>query len=543
MLSQTVVRLISITLFLTALLTNSAAAQTETQHHSGRLDDTNPEAAYTFMMQAGESVVISAEAAGDNLDTILALYDPNDKLVSQNDDRNAFSLDSALGYTAITGGEYRVTVSRYDYFESGSGGDYNLMIEIGDETVLRQLKALSKVAFSGPERVIDTAHFRIHYTVEGSDAATNEYAQAVAETMEEIWHIQIEQIGWPAPPDDGEQGGNSRLDVYLMDLMDDTGDGPLGTTKGIGDIGDNPFTQPIEQYAISSVMRIENDFSETSQDDRGAVALMRATAAHEFHHAVQHGYDYGDAHLWYHEATATWMETVTFPKDEDATIYVDYNYHYPELCFGTASDPNDGMLMYGDWLFMQSLVDVYGSAIIRQLWERLAVDEGFAAMENTLRPHEDTIPAALARYRIQNLVRNYKFAPDFDGATVWLEGRITGTGRSDYTGIQELGANYVALAVPPGTYRVQLVNEPSGMLQVWAVGITGDQASSSLLGRDGVVSTSGSAYTYLVVFNTAYDDDVNDCRFQPYGLDVSATTGVPAPIDRIWDAKYFQPLK
>jgi hypothetical protein len=533
-----IVRFLSAALFISMLLTGAVSAQT-TERHSGRLDESTPEVAYTFILQAGESVVISAEALSGILDTVLALYDPNDKLVSQNDDRNAFSFDSALGFTAELAGTYRVTVSRYDY---GDTGGYSLTIETGDESILRQLKALSKVAFTGPERVIDTLHFRVHYTLEGGDATTSAYAQAVADTMEEIWQIQIDQIGWPSPPDDGEQGGNSRLDVYLMDLMDDTGDGPLGTTKGIGDFGDNPHTTAPEEYAISSVIRIESDFAETTQDGTEAIGLMRATAAHEFHHAIQHGYDYGDTHLWYHEATSTWMETITFPKDQDATGYVDYNYRYPELCFGTETDPEGGMLVYGDWLFMQSLVDVYGSTIIRRLWETLAVDEGFAALENVLRQHSDTVPAALARYRIQNLVRSYKFAPDFEEATVWLEGRITGMGRWDYTGMQELGANYLALVVPPGTYQVRLADDTSGMLQVWAVSVTGNQAASSLLGRAGLVAT-GAPYTYLVVFNTAYDEEVNDCSYQPYTLEISAAAGTPAPVNRVWDAKYFLPLK
>ncbi|MCB9450412.1 MAG: PPC domain-containing protein [Anaerolineaceae bacterium] len=530
-------RLTTLAILSVILFTGTVYAQT--QHFSGSLDDSRPEATYTFTLAAGESVVIRADAADSYFDTVLTLNDPNGKTVSYNDDRNAFSLDPALGYTAVTTGEYTITIRRYSFDDSGA---YELTIETGDETVLRQLKALNKVAFSGPERIIDTDHFRIHFTLEGNDSTTIDYAQAVADTMEEIWQIQIDRIGWPAPPNDGDNGGNSRLDVYVMDLMDAEGYGPLGTTKGIGDAGDNPNTTAVEQYAVSSVMRIENDFSESSQADRDPITLMRATAAHEFHHAIQHGYDLGDQFLWYHEATSTWMETITFPKEEDATVYVEFNYEYPELCLGTAN-PEYSQLMYGDWMFMQSLVDVYGSGIIQRLWERIAADEGFDALAKTLSEHGDTIPAAVARYRIQNLVRDYKFAPDFGGATVWLEDRITAARQWDFNGVQELGANYVALTLPPGTYRVHLANDTSGMLEMWAVTIKHDQAASSYLGRDGVVAIGSTGYTYLIILNTAYDDDVSDCHFQPYTLDVRATTDTPAPIERIWDAQYFLPLK
>ncbi|MBZ0276812.1 MAG: PPC domain-containing protein, partial [Anaerolineae bacterium] len=464
-------------LVIIALMSGTVFAQTQRADYTGSLDDRVTEMVYTFSMRAGESVVISADATSGDLDTMLELRDPDRKVVADNDDRNPFSLDSALGYTAVVGGNYEVTITRYARSEGDTSGTYALRIEVGDESVLRLLKAFSKVAFSGPERVMDTTHFRIHYTVEGNDAVTPAYIQAVADTMEEVWHIQIDQIGWPAPPDDGEEGGNSRFDVYLMDLIDDTGDGPLGTTAGIGSVGDNPNTPTIEEYAISSVMRIENDFAESQQNDRDPISLMRATAAHEFHHAIQHGYDYGDAHTWYHESTSSWMETITFPKDEDASVYVPYNFEYPELCFGTDSDP-DGQLMYGDWLFMQSLADVYGNGVIKRLWENISQNEGFDSLTATLREHGDTIPAALARYRIQNLMRNYKFAPDFEAASVWLEGTISRVGRQDFTGVQELGANYVALTMPPGTYSVRLVNDSSDMLEMWTVQVTGTQAQS-----------------------------------------------------------------
>lgn len=532
-------RMIATLLFVVVAGVGLASAQDLT--YSGYIDGAVPSKSYTFEMQAGQSALITAEATSGDLDTYLTLYDPSGVSVAENDDRSAGEiLDSALGYTAAVGGTYTITVSRYE--PGDSSGNFVLNITIGDESVLAGLDSLLRVRLSGPELVYDTEHFRVHYTFDGEDATNEIYLDHVVRTMEEIWRIQIERLGWPVPPPDDTRGGDERFDIYLVDLIGD-GDGIFGYASPEDNFGDNPNTPTVEVYATSSYLAIENDFAEVAADDAEAVQLMRATAAHEFHHAIQFGYDINDAHNWYYEATAVWMEVITFYKEEDATGYVEYNYEYPELCFGTTADPGDGQLQYGDWLFLQSLSDVHGVEIVPKLWANIGEYEGFEALERTLARYDDDLPTAVARYRVQNLVRDYDLAPEFR-ATVWLENTIDAPGRWTFTGqgIQELGANYFAFYMPPGVYQISLSGD-SGGLQLWAIGIQGTQAVEIPLGRGGILSTQGYDYVYLMVFNPVYDEDVNDCVYGSYMIEVRPASGQPAVSTHTWDAANFQPLQ
>ncbi|MBZ0288946.1 MAG: hypothetical protein K8I30_15115, partial [Anaerolineae bacterium] len=141
----------------------------------------------------------------------------------------------------------------------------------------------------------------------------------------------------------------------------------------------------------------------------------------------------------------------------------------------------------------------------------------------------------------QNIVRDYKFAPQFDGATGWLSDNIDGIGRMDGYGVQELGANYIAFNPPRGTYRVNLVDDSA--LELWAVGINGKEASVVPLGHGGTISNQDYDYMYLMVFNPAYPDDLADCVYTNYNLDVSPASAALTPVAQTWDAKYFLPLQ
>ncbi|MBZ0280625.1 MAG: PPC domain-containing protein [Anaerolineae bacterium] len=511
--------------------------------YSGRLGSNNPGDDYNFVLKAGESVLIVAEATSGDLDTIITLEDPNGTVVGENDDRNDDSLDSVLGFTATIGGTYTLTIRNYD--GQSNSGSYSLTITVGDSSVLEPLNELTALELSGPQQLIDTEHFRIHYTLRGEDETTEAFAQEVAKTMEEIWRIQIEQQGWPAPISDGLMGGDGRLDVYLKDLLDGDGSGALGITRP-GDLyGDNPSTVAIEQYASSSLILLDNDFEEIADKDYPAVRYMRATAAHEFHHAIQQGYDAADPFTWYYEATAAWMETQTFPKDQDATDYVSYNYEYPELCFGTENDPAEGLLMYGEWTFLQSLVDAHGRKVMPQLWENMALYDGFETLESALLPYDDTVPGALARYRLQNIVRDYKFATFFDSDTIlWMEDSINSTGRwrPDGEGVQELGANYYELDLNAGAFTVDLAGD-NGQLELWALGVRDEEAEAFALGRGGIVNTAGFDHVYLMVFNPDYDNNLNNCRYAEYTLQVGAGNEDMPPATYTFNARYFAPLK
>lgn len=506
---------------------------------TGSLDETRSSASHQFDFQAGDTVLIIARAASGDLDTVLTLQAVDGEALAENDDYNPDTLDSALAYSITETGVYTIMVESY---EGASYGDYTLTITIGDDTLFTILEAMRRIQLSGAVLIRETPHFSIHYTLEGADDTTERYVDALAEAAEEVWTLQIEQMGWPAPPPDGEQGGDDRYDIYIASLKKSDGY-TMGYTQPGDTVGDNPNTRTREIYASESYIVIENDFSEERDTDLDPISLMRATLTHEFSHAIQFGYDYADAHSWYYEATATWIETITMPNNQDATGYVSLNYDYPELCFGTTAAPDDGQLPYGDWLFIQSLVDVHGDGVVQDLWDAIATYEGFEALEETLADYGETIQQALVRYRVQNLARDYALAPEF-GATVWLENIIRNTGSWTFTGkgVQEFGANYFYLKRPPGLYDIQLTDD-GRTLNLWVIGVRSNVAEAFDLRRGGTIDTHGYDYVYLMVFNPIYDDNLDDCVYRSYNIDVQIGSETPQPpVTLTFDAANFEPL-
>ena len=533
-------RLMLIVLFTVSGLSAAVAQQISETRFDGYLDDQVPNKTYPISLDAGQAVLVVTETIDGDLDTVVSVYGPDGNLVAQNDDRAEDTLDSALGYIAETSGLHKVVIERYE--GSNSSGHYRLRIVIGDESVLDELASLTRVQLSGTPQIYKSPNFRIHYTLEGVDAALSEdYVQQVAQAAEDAWAIEVGEMGWPMPPGDGVLGGDSRFDIYIMDLLG-AGEEALGYAVPDVVVGDNPNTPAEETYASGSYLVVENDFDGASDELASELGLMRATVMHEMNHVLQFGFDAADAHNWMYEATATWMETAAAGKDQDATGYVIDAYQYPELCFGTIDDPNEGAVQYGEWPFIQMMVDDLGPDSVVRYWDNVAAYEGWASLEQTLAPENVTLPDFVARYRLKNLARDYNLAPLFD-ATVWLENTITAVGRWTFTGegIQELGANYFRFSAPAGIYYAGLVND-DGALQLFAAGIVNGQVDAIPLGRGGTFDSANYDDVYLMVFNPAYDDDLTDCIYLSYAIDVETSKNTPALFTFSFPATHYEAL-
>ena len=119
-------------------------------------------------------------------------------------------------------------------------------------------------------------------------------------------------------PGDRRRGGDSRFDVYLAEL---------------GNRGLFGYCTPErrvrgERFAASSYCVLDNDFARRQFGEPRGDSL-RVTAAHEFFHAIQFGYDFRED-PWLLESTATWIE-------ETFADRVDDNRRY--LRFGTVRRP------------------------------------------------------------------------------------------------------------------------------------------------------------------------------------------------------------
>ena len=224
------------------------------------------------------------------------------------------SLNSRIAYIAPQEGSYRINVARVD---SSTSGHYELDVEVGSESILDY-----DVTMSGSKQTTDTEHFRFHYTLSGEDAVSATFLAAITRAFENAWHVEIDKMGWPAPPSDGVMGGNALYDIYVINSIG-AGEDALGYTSPEALVVNNPNTPEKERYASTSYIAIDNDFHDLDFSvGQDAVTEMRTTAIHEFNHAIQFGYDGAEPHTWLAEATAVWLESVGAGKDQDATGYI-----------------------------------------------------------------------------------------------------------------------------------------------------------------------------------------------------------------------------
>jgi len=207
------------------------------------------------------------------------------------------------------------------------------------------------------------ASFCVHYvpTTTDAPAATDldvdgvpDWVERTLAELESVLAFETATMGYRPPPTDGIKGGSGLFDVYL---------------KNVGSAGlygfCAPETQtPGERFVYSGYCVFDNDFSEFPL---GSEASLGVTAAHEFFHAIQFGYD-ATEDRWLLESTATWMEE----RYADA---IDDNRQY--LRFGQLGRPRTpldlfdptGGAQYGNWLFFELISQRFGADVIRRIWD------------------------------------------------------------------------------------------------------------------------------------------------------------------------------
>jgi hypothetical protein len=495
----------------------------------GEVED-GEEDEYPIELEEGQGLIAAVYGTDAEIDTMVSLRDPDGIELITNDDRGDYdTLDSQLAFIAQEDGEYTIIVSNYPE----SPGEYRLEIYFASEEETAFAEQALRVVLTGEVETFETDNFVIHYTTEGEDEADEDYIEEVADAVEETLEIQME-LGWAQPPNDLGQGGDERYDVYIVNLPD-----IYGYASSSSPLGDNPYTDGEEENAQAGFLVLDNSYSEYNDP----LQAMRATVAHEFHHVVQFGYDSEEPMQWYFESTASWMETVTFPRDEEATIYVSEVYGYPEICFAGEGEADvSGLGVYGTWLFFDYATHYIDEDFGILLWENIIEEDGFDALETTLEEFDMTIPEAVAQYHLVNIVRDYELADDFDGATVDMEDVIDDEGEWEPKGdgVQELAANIYEFSADEDTYTISI--ESDNELILYAIGIDGDEAEVFELGTEGVIDNDGYDNFYIMVFNTEYDDSVTSCDYAEYTITVDSTNDDANEIAYNLNAEHFEEL-
>jgi hypothetical protein len=219
-----------------------------------------------------------------------------------------------------------------------------------------------------------------------------QYVDEVAMIFDSVRMAEISTFNFPPPPADSNTGGGNEYDVYIQDL----GANNFGYTQPETEIPDVP-SKPNPRW--TSYIVIDNDFGIGFRTQ--GIPAVRVTAAHEFFHAIQLG-GYGlwdDNELYFYEMTAEAMESVVFPSVKD---YVKDIYTYFNVMDLLPLYDSNINLAYGRAIWGVYLVQQYGIQVMKSIWEQVASQKPFAALDKALSLRSTSLQQAFATFSLWN---------------------------------------------------------------------------------------------------------------------------------------------
>ena len=541
------------------------------QQFYGAIDADTPSVYFDiFDAQAGETLYLYVES--NDFDTALAICDIDcEEIFDQNDDIDIDTgiTNSAFKFTFPANGDYSVVV--LDCCDELSVGEFRLLlgydapqvltgnavpndgsiaslyeptrasVEISEEertegmvvSDCSEIELGERPILSGAMLTAETDNFIIHYTLAGVDATTPAFVEEVVSFVELVLERQTQDLGWPVAPSDCGEGGDNRFDFYLQEVISED---ILGYAQPENVIRDNPSSEFEETWAAYSFLVIDNDFAGIPSP----LSVMRATVSHEFHHAVQFGYDIGEPSRWVYEATASWMELQT-SNDQDATRYATSVLDEPDLCIGSLNS-DAGDRVYGEWLLIDSIARDFGGDSIIRMWEYFADFEGMEAYYRFLDEMGITPQDALRNYAVRLLLMDNDYGNLINDA-VRVEARIEGIGT--YTpsrnGVEELGADYILIR-RRGNYTFS-VNDNNLSLVVVGIDARTQAVNVFDIGQSGTVDTTKYTNAYVIVLNNAQHTDSLNCQDTQWTISVTEPEGrtVSRPLNVIFNTQNFEP--
>lgn len=204
----------------------------------------------------------------------------------------------------------------------------------------------------------------VHHVPTTRDAPPSKaWVRTTLRVMNRVWRTEVGELGYRRPPRDGKHGGDKRFDVYLKDLG----------RQGLFGYCAPEFRVRGMRHVASGYCVLDNDFAKAQYGVAPRVSL-RVTAAHEFFHAVQFGYDFRED-PWLLESTAAWMEERVADDADDNRRYLPYGQ---VALPGTSLDRFDpaGYQQYGNWAFWEHLSERFGPDVVRDVWDEASARPG-----------------------------------------------------------------------------------------------------------------------------------------------------------------------
>jgi hypothetical protein len=284
--------------------------------------------------------------------------------------------------------------------------DYTAQRErLSPETIARIESWLQPAGASKAQYVSPSGRFTLSYETSGTDAVAADdldpvngipdYVEKVALYFDAAWAVEIDSLGFTAPP---LSGGVYAVSFESMQY----------------------YGYTVNLSAVTGATRIvmHNSYIgfPTNDDPEGDVAgAARVTAAHEFKHASQYAATRWAEGGW-NELDATWIEDVVFDQVNDY-----YNHLAGESPLRRPELPLDGGAnstgSNEDSVWQTWLAETWGVAIIQDYWSRRQSFAGEAVIES---------------YRAVLHARGLTLAEGWAGFTAWNYGvgtrAVTGVG-------------------------------------------------------------------------------------------------------------------
>ena len=270
-------------------------------------------------------------------------------------------------------------------------------LESSTQTLLAKQLALPTLKGTATSLITPAGHFMIHYVTSGSDtpdipditsinqytglglASVDDWAGKVGEAFE-VAYSYYSTAGYALPPSYPDQ----YFHVYLKSLVatkpgENTNYGVTANYSQDDVYHNGQIIQPFiyGRYPNSSpaYITLDKDFTNSifKPGAYNPLQSLQITSAHEFHHAIQYGYNYY-FDIWYAEATSTWFEDEVYDN-------VNQNYSYIAAWLRGSTrqldlkvDPSalSTGAGYGRWIFNRYLAERHTATVVRSFWEQLA---------------------------------------------------------------------------------------------------------------------------------------------------------------------------
>ncbi|MDZ7338097.1 MAG: DUF6055 domain-containing protein [candidate division KSB1 bacterium] len=325
-------------------------------------------------------------------------------------------------------------------------------------------------------------HFVLYYTLTGPDAISPldadgsgwpDFAETAGAAFETSYAIEVEELGYNPPP--GMEAWTRPYRVYLLDL---------GTMRG-QTVAEGRDPEAPVQHGVLTHIEVDNDFA-NPQEHLSAENALRATAAHEFFHAIQHGYVSRLITVdgFFAELTAMWMEEQVFPGLNDYRHYLDDFFSAPDIPLNAVSltVPRIIKHMYGACVFAVYLEERFGRDVMRRIWEQMVHEPALEAIATVCADYGSSFEEELTRFALWNFFTGSRHLPGYGYSQadtfpeVLMRADTVAGSHAERAGqAYFLTATYLPFRLTtPGTYRITIEGQVPSHWSLGAVYSVGE---------------------------------------------------------------------